>query len=269
MKPGAGWVVRRQSGRWRWVRAPSLAAGLLLIERQLLAVMGTPTAQVRTLLDLGLSRTDPVTPLLAVLALLSEALIGYVAVVLALRTLSLVPGSIGWVSGRAVLLLSPDAVRRMLDLLVGGTLLVQVTLTAMPSALPGRGLDAIDVTAAASVTSIGSVGLIDPTDPAIGMRPAPTRPAPTRPPSRRLAAPLPPWLGGGPSKSTVGHTVEPGDTLWDIAAAHLQPSERSSARVHRYWQQIYRANRAGIGDDPDLIHPGTRLKVPSFRSERR
>lgn len=64
-----------------------------------------------------------------------------------------------------------------------------------------------------------------------------------RSPSRRLAAPLPPWLGGGPSKPRVGYTVEPGDTLWDIAAAHLQAAERSSAKVHRPWQQMYLANR--------------------------
>ena len=94
-------------------------------------------------------------------------------------------------------------------------------------------------------------------------------PAEARPPSRRLAAPLPPWLGGGPSKPRVGYTVEPGDTLWDIAATHLAPTLRAPARIQHYWQQIYRANRPTIGGDPDLIHPGTRLDVPSFRSERR
>ena len=95
MELAAAGVVPRQPGRWRWVRIPALAAGLLLIERQLLAVMGTPTAQVRALRDLGLSPTDAVTPLLAVLAFLAEALIGYVVVILALRTLGLLPGSIG------------------------------------------------------------------------------------------------------------------------------------------------------------------------------
>jgi len=121
------------------VRIPALAAGLLLIERQLLAVMGTPTAQVRALRDLGLSPTDAVTPLLAVLAFLAEALIGYVVVILALRTLGLLPGSIGALTGRAARLLSPGAVRKVLDLLVGGTLLAQATLTAMAGAPPSRG----------------------------------------------------------------------------------------------------------------------------------
>ncbi len=264
MKPVAGWAVGRQHDRWRWGRIPALAAGLLLIERQLVAVMGTPTAQVRTLRDLGLSPTDPVTPLLAVLAFVCEALIGYVLVVLALRTLSLLPGWIGRLTGRAALLFSPGAVRNVLDLLVGGTLLAQATLTAMPTAPLGSTPDSIHMMTTASVSSIGPVGPIAPTGPATRMEPAATRP-----PSRRLAAPPPPWLGGGPSKPRVGYTVEPGDTLWDIAAAHLEPAQRSPARVHRYWQQIYRANRPAIGADPDLIHPGTRLDVPPFRSERR
>jgi len=269
MKPAATGVALRQPGRWRWVRIPALAAGLLLIEHHLLAVMGTPTAQVRTLWDLGLSPTDPVTPLLAVLAFLAEALIGYVVVILSLRTLSLLPGSIGALTGRAARLLSPGAVRKVLDLLVGGTLLAQATLTAMAGAPPSRGMDSIRVITAASVSSVGFVGSIGPTGPATRMGPAEPQPAKTRPPSRRLAAPLPPWLGGGPSKPRVGYTVEPGDTLWDIAAAHLQPAERSPAKVHRYWRQIYLANRPAIGADPDLIHPGTRLDVPSFRNEGR
>ena len=264
MKPGAAVVVGRRLERWRWVRTPALAAGLLLIEDQLLAVMGTPTAQARALRDLGLSPTDPVTPLLAVLAFLSEVLIGYVVVVLALRTLSLLPGSIGGLTGRAAFLLSPAAVRNLLDLLVGGTLLAQATLTAMPGAAQDHRPDSIHMMTTASASSVGSVGSIGPTGPTTRMGPAETRP-----PSRRLAAPLPPWLGGGPSKPRVGYTVEPGDTLWDIAATHLAPTLGSPARIQRYWQQIYRANRPTIGAHPDLIRPGTRLDVPSFRSERR
>ena len=251
-------------GRWRWVRMPALVVALLLVERQLLAVIGTPMAQVRTLRDLGRSSTDPVTPLLAVLAFLSEVLIGYVVVVLALRTLSLLPGAIGGLTARAALLLSPGAIRNLLDLLVGGTLLAQATLTAMPSALQGRTPDPFHMMTTAAVRSIGPVGSIEPAGPTTRMGPAETRP-----PSRRLAAPLPPWLGGGPSKPRVRYTIAPGDTLWDIAAAHLQPSQRSSERINRSWRRIYRANRPAIGADPDLIYPGTRLDVPWSRGERR
>ena len=60
-------------------------------------------------------------------------------------------------------------------------------------------------------------------------------------------------------------TIRPGDTLWGIAAAHLPAGSRSPAQVARYWQQIYAANRTAIGGDPDMIHPGTRLMIPSFQ----
>jgi LysM domain len=72
----------------------------------------------------------------------------------------------------------------------------------------------------------------------------------------------------GGSTPMARHVVEVGDTLWDIAAARLVPAERSAANIDRYWRQIYRANRAVIGADPDLLHPGTRLRVPPFRRSR-
>jgi nucleoid-associated protein YgaU len=67
----------------------------------------------------------------------------------------------------------------------------------------------------------------------------------------------------------AGYTVAVGDTLWDIAAAHLAPTGRTGPNVDRYWRQLYRANRPVVGADPDLIHPGTRLDVRPFRRERR
>jgi LysM domain len=77
-----------------------------------------------------------------------------------------------------------------------------------------------------------------------------------------------PRHAGRADPATSGYTVQVGDTLWDIAAAQLPPAERSAANIDRYWRQIYRANRPVIGADPDLIHPGTRLDVPSFRVRR-
>jgi ABC-type transporter Mla MlaB component/LysM repeat protein len=56
-------------------------------------------------------------------------------------------------------------------------------------------------------------------------------------------------------------TVEQGNTLWSITVAMLKTSR--AGRIAAYWPLIYRANRAVIGPDPDLIIPGQVLVLPS------
>ncbi|HEX6678585.1 MAG TPA: LysM domain-containing protein [Actinomycetes bacterium] len=72
--------------------------------------------------------------------------------------------------------------------------------------------------------------------------------------------------GHGPAAAGAGvggrYVVRPGDTLWDIAAAHLPRGRRSPGRIDRYWRRVYAANRGVLGDDPGLIHPGARLVLP-------
>jgi hypothetical protein len=60
---------------------------------------------------------------------------------------------------------------------------------------------------------------------------------------------------------TATHTVVPGDCLWSIAAARLGRAP-SVLAIDRGWRAIYAANLGVIGDDPNLIHPGTVLTVP-------
>lgn len=48
----------------------------------------------------------------------------------------------------------------------------------------------------------------------------------------------------------ANYTVEPGDTLFKIAQAHGTT-----------WLAVYDANKSVIGDDPNLILPGQKLKV--------
>lgn len=55
-------------------------------------------------------------------------------------------------------------------------------------------------------------------------------------------------------------TVRPGDSLWAIASE--VSSSRDAGVVAQQVDQLHRANRAVIGDDPDLILPGQRLSVP-------
>lgn len=63
-------------------------------------------------------------------------------------------------------------------------------------------------------------------------------------------------------------TVVHGDTLWEIAEETL-PFSATDAEVDRAWRGLWDANRREIGADPDLIHPGTTLRLPATPSEER
>ena len=73
---------------------------------------------------------------------------------------------------------------------------------------------------------------------------------------------------GHPSAGSVTGTaardvvVHSGDSLWSLAQAHLGPTA-TPARVAQAWPTWWSANRSVIGDDPDLIHPGTHLLPPA------
>jgi nucleoid-associated protein YgaU len=57
------------------------------------------------------------------------------------------------------------------------------------------------------------------------------------------------------------YVVRSGDSLWSIAAAHLG-EHAATAEVARAWPEWHRANRALLGPNPHLIHPGQLLHVP-------
>ncbi|GEP38740.1 hypothetical protein NPS01_24030 [Nocardioides psychrotolerans] len=56
--------------------------------------------------------------------------------------------------------------------------------------------------------------------------------------------------------------VQPGDSLWEIAATALGPGADPAA-VSAHWQRIHQLNRHVVGADPDVIHPGQHLAMPS------
>lgn len=62
------------------------------------------------------------------------------------------------------------------------------------------------------------------------------------------------------------HTVEEGDTLWDIAGAVLGTDD--PAAIARYWPRIHRANRDVIGRDPSVLAVGQVLVLPTVVTER-
>ena len=53
------------------------------------------------------------------------------------------------------------------------------------------------------------------------------------------------------------HTVEEGDTLWDLAKKYNLET----------YMQLVEANPGVVGDNPDLIYPGERLNVPAVGDE--
>ncbi|HSQ25756.1 MAG TPA: hypothetical protein VLM80_01405 [Anaerolineales bacterium] len=60
------------------------------------------------------------------------------------------------------------------------------------------------------------------------------------------------------TKSIAEHTVVGGDTLGGIAQkyyGHATPD---------YWQLIYQANKAVIGDNPNVVKRGIVLKIPEL-----
>ena len=61
--------------------------------------------------------------------------------------------------------------------------------------------------------------------------------------------------------------VRRGDSLWQIAAAHL-PVDADNATIAASCARWYAANRAAVGPDQDLLLPGTRLIAPTTDRER-
>lgn len=109
---------------------------------------------------------------------------------------------------------------------------------------PSRETPAATVPTAATAAAVPSIATPNAAPPT----PVVTAPAST-PVARPVAAP-----------KTV--MVQPGDCLWDIAAAHL-PQGASTTAVHAAWQAWYETNRAVIGDDPNLVIPGQELQAPT------
>lgn len=57
-----------------------------------------------------------------------------------------------------------------------------------------------------------------------------------------------------PAADGTTYTVVSGDSLSKIAKKHLGDANR--------WRELYEANKGVIGDNPDLIKPGQKLKIP-------
>lgn len=70
--------------------------------------------------------------------------------------------------------------------------------------------------------------------------------------------------GGRPSPDTAQGevVVQPGDSLWTIAARHLG-LDASDTMVAESWPRWYETNKKVIGKDPQLLQPGQILHPPT------
>jgi nucleoid-associated protein YgaU len=69
------------------------------------------------------------------------------------------------------------------------------------------------------------------------------------------ATTTPPRAQPAPAAAERTYTVKSGDSLSKISKQELGDGKR--------WREIYDANREVIGDNPDLIKPGQKLRLPS------
>lgn len=107
-----------------------------------------------------------------------------------------------------------------------------------------------------TATAEGEVGKVARPDPDPQWRPSP--PSRVVDPARSaLLAPMP--RARTTADATV--TVLRGDTLWHLAARHLDPGA-SDAEIAHEWPRWYAANRNIIGSDPDRLIPGQQLRIP-------
>jgi hypothetical protein len=201
-------------------------------------------------------RLDEAVTLLATSAALALCLWLTASTVFAV--LAHLPGRVGQLAARVARAVAPAVARRLAAVLVGAAV--------GGSLVPGAALaseDAHLVTArhlgAAAAVGQGPGFVVTPPPHAV------ERPGPGWTPTRAtVSSPPSPELLTASPRATDGSAVvvHRGDTLWALVRRHLGPGA-SEAEVALAWPQWHAANRATIGDDPDLLLPGQVLRAPA------
>lgn len=229
----------------------------------------TPTA---ALAQLGLGGTSPLVAVVALSAWLCE---GWLLVITTLTLLERRSGPVARGAGQLLARIAPAPIRTAARIALGTTLLTGALGSGPATASPaGHGPTSGRAATAAFLdwpTPAPTPGLDWPMGTAAvtqaSASPAapsarPTSAAPSPPPSR--AMPTAPAHGSDPVPRATASVVvvQPGDCLWSLAARSLGPSA-TTARTAATWPSWWSTNRAVIGDDPDLLQPGTRLVPPA------
>ncbi len=200
--------------------------------------------------------------LLALVAGVAAAGLGWLALGVVLEVLAALPGVLGRAARTVSAAVSPRIVRRgaavVLGIGLGAGLGAGPTAAAQSRSAYAAVHDA--VAAAAPAATPGDAGHLP--DPA--WRPLAPDPGP-RGGDRVASHPDVTAGSAAPRRQRVSTTdrivVRRGDSLWAIAARHLGGAA-SVREVAGEWPRWYAVNRQVIGPDPDLIVPGQVLRQP-------
>ena len=219
---------------------------------------------------------DPAAAVTGLAAICAATIATWLTLCLLLAVAAQLPGATGRLARTARDCITPVVVRRWAAVALGASVSASV--------LPSTAVAAVrPVTAPAPVVpSPGwSAPSLTPTAlPGPGFTPdpgsVPELGAPVTPVTR--AAPEPGWVPRRPATKQRtdshlilgrGRALEPehvvvrrGDSLWSIVADRLGPGA-TDVEIARTWPRWYAANAGVIGDDPNLLLPGTRLRPPS------
>lgn len=235
----------------------ALAAAVLLVTAPPPAALATRLAADAT--------ADPLAPVVAGLTLLAWLLAAWLALTALLTGGSRLPGAVGGICSAVLPRVAPGAVRRAMALALGIGMAVSTGSTTAAAASPAPR------TASAQGVSLDWPGATpDQRPPDLQIAPA-GRPAPAAsagelpkldwPSSAATAPPVVVHL----DTQAPPVVVQPGDTLWDLAAQAL-PAPADDAAIAAAWPSWWSANRQVIGEDPDLLRPGQQLRPPALEA---
>lgn len=200
-----------------------------------------PLAAVRT----GVASFDDVVGLAA--AASCWTLLAWVVLALAVTALGSVPGKVGRLAAEVAVRLVPATIRRTTQFALG------LAVAAGPVAF------ASSASAAPLVT--GVIATVDHSDTVSDVMVLPDVGRPAWNVSASTTVHTQAEDAGSHRRQATTVVVRPGDCLWTIAATALGPSA-SNAEIAAEWPRWYAANRHVIGADPDLLLPGTPLRIP-------
>ena len=279
-------------------RQRSTVVGVTASLVALLVAAPRPDAALRLLADAG-SSSDPTGPVVAAVALGAWIVAGWLSLTVTVVVLSRLPGLLGRTARAVAGRVAPVTVRRAVEVALGITVAVGVVAptAAVAAPVPAAGVTTAATTAAETAWDLDWPSRTSPPSPLPARTarlettaarppaspppppvarptlaapptatPTPTGPPPSTQPAARPAPAAPPPATTRPSPATAGPlVVRSGDTLWSLAEASLRsagtrPTDRQVAQA---WPRWWAANREAVGDDPDLLLPGTVLRPPA------